>query len=268
MGMFGNFFKGLFSAVPEAEPVATDSSSLFGMTPETLSASRRRTERHPTRSANVVWITVGGRHRINVQNISYGGLALQCEMDQLKPFFSDDGMIEVVLHIYHMELPCRLNALYHSGSMVGCAFVHDNEKTLLFLRKSLEFFRVGNSMVPLPKEIVKSEFQEPRFACYHGTPATDLILQFESEKHEQIQNIQLSFRDGAITSKLTYDQNGFHWLRYDGKEETSPLPLEQAFFIMLGMYEKLDVKALGSIITAFERELDRFYPQQKLSSVI
>lgn len=217
--------------------------------------SRRKTQRQKTAQTGVVWVSLFDQTRVNVADLSYGGISLACTVDRLKSALRHDNVLECTLHIYHLTMPCELVVIHGRDNLTGCAFIHSKADTLLFLRQVLEYIRMGSAVAALPKQIVRQHFQDAGHYMFHGDRGTEIRVKAGDDG---IQLLEMRFMDGISENRVTYDNGAITAVRFRRDvQENGFQALEQGFFALLGFAEKFTHAGLEVVAQNFRIEIDR-----------
>lgn len=251
-GWFKKFWNGVWGSARSDEKEGAPEPRL-GELSEGL--SRRKTPRQKTAQTGVVWVSLFDQTRVNVADLSYGGISLVCTAGRLKDFLRHDNVLECTLHIYHLAMPCELVVIHERDNHTGCAFIHSKAETLLFLRQVLEYIRMGSSVAALPKQIVRQHFQDAHSHMFQGDRGTEIRVRTGDKG---VDYLEMQFTDGMSENRVVFENGTINATRFrrDVQEDAFPA-LEQAFFALLGFTEKFSHTGLESVAQAFRKEIDK-----------
>lgn len=251
-----SFFKKLFGGGMPATPAETAvnlPSPVMGQQ-HSVKTSRRKTPRQKTSQTGVVWVTLFDQTRVNVADLSYGGMLLSCEREKMQPYLTSENILECTLHIYHLSVPCQAHVVHGRNNSTGCSFIHSRPELLLFMRQILEFIRMGSQTLPIPKEQLNKA--QEGLSSFQGDRGTSIQLKVSGAAN--VEMIEIQFRDGAIENRVQFNKGEIIYQRYRaGYGEDGYLALQQGFFLLLGFIEKYPHSGLEEIAQLFRAEIDR-----------
>lgn len=222
-----------------------------------IKASRRRTPRQKTSQSGVVWVTLFDNTRLNVGDLSYGGMALLCEEEKLAPYHNQENVIEMTLHVYHLSMVVEVVPIHGGEGQTGCSFIHSKPDTLLFLRQVLEFIRMGSAVLPTPKEHVKEPYKAPVYHMFHGDRGTELVVRTAGVA--DVESLEIRFRDGHTDNRVQFSKGSMSYHRYKhGQDDDAFMTLQQGFFILLGFVEKYPHSGFEVVAQTFRAEIDKY----------
>lgn len=221
-----------------------------------IKASRRRTPRQKTAQTGVVWVTLFDNTRLNVGDLSYGGMALLCDDEKLASYRNQDNVIEMTLHVYHLSMQVEVVSVHAGEGQTGCSFIHSKPDTLLFLRQVLEFIRMGSAVLPTPKEHMKENLKAPIYHMFQGDRGTELLVRTAGVA--DVESLEIRFRDGHTDNRVQFTKGNMSYHRYKhGQDDDAFLTLQQGFFILLGFVEKYPHSGFEVVAQAFRAEIDK-----------
>ena len=217
----------------------------------------RRNPRHSTEVTRVAWAIMPDNTRIDIKDISYGGIALMAENDVLRPFVDENGTMRVRLNVYHLVTETTISPIHTRRGITGCSFVHSDDDTLRFLRTVLEFIRLGGTLRELSKDEVEMKLKGEEHSVFRGDLATMVVL--SRNIAGSIENCEISFRDGEILNQVQYAGGRLSYQRFGDRNERNVLALEQGFFLIIGMLERHNMIGVNVIAEAFKETIDTIH---------
>lgn len=203
-----------------------------------------------------MWVTLFDQTRVNVADLSYGGMLLSCDREKMQPYLTNENILDCTLHIYHLSIPMQAHAVHGRNGATGCSFIHSRPELLLFMRQVLEFIRIGSQTLPIPKELVNKGLQDGGAFSFQGDRGTSVLLKTSGAAH--VDMLEIQFRDGAIENRVQFNKGELIYQRYRaGYGEDGYLALQQGFFLLLGFMEKYPHSGLEEIAQIFRAEIDR-----------
>lgn len=183
---------------------------------------------------------VTDRDPIELMSLSYGGLSLAGEPQNLRDVYKD-----VELRILDQRCTVTLNRVHGQKAFSGYQFVHDKPDSLLFLRNVLEGFRIGRSLSPINSEMLKQQVTADHKICLRGDGPTDIVLVFKNSSYQELdkailtsmnegQYFHCEFRAGEIFTGGAIDSTGVS-VRMANHETPDKGIVRRTIYILSGM---------------------------------
>lgn len=217
-------------------------------------SNKRRWPRYPLEASNISWITLHHGKTFPVEKISYRGLALKCSFNEMKPYLSSNHNLHARLNISDFSYGCELcPASETSTHTTGLYFVSKNEPIIYFLRKILEYIRIGLTMKQIPPSSGERS-SSSKIICYAGD--SDSSITFHAKAHDQINTCILSFKDLDTQNLVTYHNGSISFEILSTKPTATHITaLRQSYFILVGLQEQQTIHPLNPILQALQSEL-------------
>ena len=221
-------------------------------------ADLRRNKRHSTEATRIAWVMLPNGTRLNVKNISYGGMGLIGELPFMSPIVDDNGTIHIELHVYHLKIALPISPIHFRNGVTGCSFVHSDDEGLKFLRGVLEFIRLGHTLREFSRDEIDLNNRGAAQHLFRGDLGTSLMVTHNISGSVEL--MELHFRDGLIMNQVVYKNGHLSYQRFGDRNENNFLALEQGFFTLIGMLEATPSKGLAVVAEAFKENIDAARP--------
>ncbi len=143
-----------------------------------------------------------------LQDISYGGFSVSIE----KP--EHESLIDTLPRTSDVEIIMlgvgtvgRAIRVFESKQRLGYAFCHDTASVLIFLRRFIEFMRLGEHLAPVDKAVLKPPYDSSDWACFRGDGPTDVLLRQSKTTKNTVEEAVIKYREKE-TYRTTELRNG------------------------------------------------------------
>lgn len=129
-------------------------------------------------------------------DISYGGFSVATdkpEYESLCDTLPKSTEVEVV--ILGVSTAGRAIRVFESKQRLGYAFCHDTASVLIFLRRFIEFMRMGEHLNTIDRGLLKPPYDSPDWLCFRGDGPTDVILHSSAKAQNVVDEAVITFRE-------------------------------------------------------------------------
>jgi len=212
--------------------------------------SRRLYDRFEVIDLLMITAELPDSSRIGVVDISYGGLFLNAPIEQVSKGLNSDGVGDLKLSAFRSSHHFKFQVMGARDGGTAIMFVHEKLEGLAWMRRFVEYLRVGGSM-RLHSESRKGE---ESIEAYRGPNNTNLFI---SSKNEIVQRVDLAFSDEGIQSKLEWFENEVIFSRFDDQDDDSALALFQGFFLLYAMHKHFNYNNLAVVVGDVRQQLEQ-----------
>lgn len=152
-------------------------------------------------------------------DISYGGFSIAIDkpehasLCETLPRTSD---VDIV--ILGVTTTGRAIRVFESKQRLGYAFCHDTASVLIFLRRFIEFMRLGEHLNVLDKNLLKPPYDTEGWMCFRGEGPTDLLVHKARGEMTGVDEAVITYREkeayrtvelrnGRLFTAVTSDNN-------------------------------------------------------------
>jgi len=143
-----------------------------------------------------------------LQDISYGGFSVSID----KP--EHESLIDTLPRTSDVEIIMlgvgtvgRAIRVFESKQRLGYAFCHDTASVLIFLRRFIEFMRLGEHLSPVDKAVLKPPYDSSEWLCFRGDGPTDIVLRQSKTTKNTVEEAMIKYREKE-TYRSTELRNG------------------------------------------------------------
>lgn len=129
-------------------------------------------------------------------DISYGGFSVAIdkpEHENLCETLPRTSEVDVV--VLGVSTTGRAIRVFESKQRLGYAFCHDTASVLIFLRRFIEFMRMGEHLSTLDKNLLKPPYDTADWLCFRGDGPTDLILHKNRVEANAVDEAVITYRE-------------------------------------------------------------------------
>jgi hypothetical protein len=131
-----------------------------------------------------------------IEDISYGGFSVSTRTADHQSFWEKTPrMTEVEVVIFGVSTTGRALRIFESKQRLGFAFCHDTASMLIFLRRFIEFMRLGEHLNALDKSGLKPPFDSPDWLFFRGDGPTSILVHKSPQNSQMIDEAVISFRE-------------------------------------------------------------------------
>lgn len=205
-----------------------------------------------------------------LQDISYGGFSVAID----KP--EHESLLETLPRTSDVEIVMlgvgtvgRAIRVFESKQRLGYAFCHDTASVLIFLRRFIEFMRLGEHLLPVDKAVLKPPYDSADWLCLRGDGPTDIVMRQSKTVKRTIEEAVIKyreresyrtteFRNGKVFTQILSD--GTNNAASGGGQETSLNEdiLRKSICLLLGYQQacqETQHPLLGSLIATIQKTL-------------
>jgi len=131
-----------------------------------------------------------------LMDISYGGFSVAIdkpEHESLCDTLPKTTDVEVV--ILGVSTSGRAVRVFESKQRLGYAFCHDTASVLIFLRRFIEFMRMGELRIPLDRSVLKPPYDSPEWMCFRGDGPTDVVMHMSKSTPNTVDEAVITYRE-------------------------------------------------------------------------
>ena len=180
-------------------------------------------------------------------DISYGGFSVTLEKPEhtsLCETLARSAEVEIV--ILGVSTTGRAVRIFESKQRLGYAFCHDTASVLIFLRRFVEFMRLGEHLLPLEKNLLKPPYDSSDWICFRGDGPTDVVLhKAKSGQASAVDEAMITFREkdsyrtaelrnGRLHTSISSDATGIPNARGSQESTINDDILRKATCVVLG----------------------------------
>ncbi|MEY2987725.1 MAG: hypothetical protein RJB13_1246 [Pseudomonadota bacterium] len=143
-----------------------------------------------------------------LQDISYGGFSVAIdkpEHESLVDTLPRTSDVEIIM--LGVGTVGRSIRVFESKQRLGYAFCHDTASVLIFLRRFIEFMRLGEHLSPVDKAVLKPPYDSSDWLCFRGDGPTDIVLRQSKTTKNTIEEAVIKYREKE-TYRTTELRNG------------------------------------------------------------
>lgn len=153
-------------------------------------------------------------------DISYGGFSTTLDTPEHQSLSQSlPRTSEVEIMVLGVSTTGRAIRVFETKQRLGYAFCHDTASVLIFLRRFIEFMRLGEHMRIINKSMLKPPYDSGEWLCFRGDGPTDVVLKKSGPSSTTIDEAIITyrekesyrtaeFRDGRITTLIRTDSSG------------------------------------------------------------
>ncbi|MFZ9519751.1 MAG: hypothetical protein ACO3A4_04675 [Silvanigrellaceae bacterium] len=129
-------------------------------------------------------------------DISYGGFSVAIDKPENANICETlPRTSEVDLIMLGVGTTGRAIRVFESKQRLGYAFCHDTASVLIFLRRFIEFMRMGEHLTVLDKSLLKPPYDSSEWFCFRGDGPTDVVLHKSKVEANAIDEAVITYRE-------------------------------------------------------------------------
>ncbi|NBO39414.1 hypothetical protein EBU99_12615 [bacterium] len=129
-------------------------------------------------------------------DISYGGFSVGIDRPEHASLCETlPKTSEVDLVILGVGTTGRAVRVFESKQRLGYAFCHDTASVLIFLRRFIEFMRLGEHLNTLDRGLLKPPYDSTDWLCFRGDGPTDLVIHQNETAGSSVDESVITFRE-------------------------------------------------------------------------
>jgi hypothetical protein len=131
-----------------------------------------------------------------LMDISYGGFSVAIdkpEHQSLCETLPRTSEVDVVM--LGVGTTGRAVRVFESKQRLGYAFCHDTASVLIFLRRFIEFMRLGEHLNTLDRSLLKPPYDSPDWLCFRGDGPTDFVFHKNKSANNSVDEAVITFRE-------------------------------------------------------------------------
>lgn len=132
-----------------------------------------------------------------LMDISYGGFSVAIDKPEHQSLCETlPRTAEVDVVMLGVGTTGRAVRVFESKQRLGYAFCHDTASVLIFLRRFVEFMRLGEHLDPLlDRSLLKPPYDSPDWLCFRGDGPTDFVLHKNKTANNTVDEAVITFRE-------------------------------------------------------------------------
>jgi len=131
-----------------------------------------------------------------MMDISYGGFSVAIdkpEHESLCETLPRSSEVEVMM--LGVGTTGRAIRVFEGKHRLGYAFCHDTASVLIFLRRFIEFMRMGEHLGVLDKNLLKPPYDSNEWLCFRGDGPTDVLMHTSRVEANAIDEAVITYRE-------------------------------------------------------------------------
>lgn len=141
-------------------------------------------------------------------DISYGGFSVAIDKPEHQSLTETlPRTSEVDIVILGVGTTGRAIRVFEGRQRLGYAFCHDTASVLIFLRRFIEFMRMGEHLNQLDKDALKPPYDTGDWLCFRGDGPTDVVMHKNRNEANSIDEAVITYREKE-TYRSTELRNG------------------------------------------------------------
>jgi hypothetical protein len=212
-----------------------------------------------------------------LMDISYGGFSVAIDKPEHQslcetlPRTSD---VDVVM--LGVGTTGRAVRVFESKQRLGYAFCHDTASVLIFLRRFIEFMRLGEHLNTLDRSLLKPPYDSPNWLCFRGDGPTDFVFHKNKGADHGVDEAVITFREkdsyrtaelrnGRLLTSVSSEAGGGLTGRTAQDATANEDILRKSACVIMGFLQSCDEEhqpALTQLLNTFRKQL-LSSPQQK-----
>ena len=131
-----------------------------------------------------------------MMDISYGGFSVAIDKPENANICETlPRTSEVDLIMLGVGTTGRAIRVFESKQRLGYAFCHDTASVLIFLRRFIEFMRMGEHLTVLEKSVLKAPYDSSDWLCFRGDGPTDVVLHKSRVESNAVDEAIITYRE-------------------------------------------------------------------------
>lgn len=131
-----------------------------------------------------------------LQDISYGGFSVSIDKPEHESLLDTlPRTTDVEIIMLGVGTVGRAIRVFESKQRLGYAFCHDTASVLIFLRRFIEFMRLGEHLAPVDKAILKPPYDSADWLCFRGDGPTDVVLRQSKTTKHTVEEAVIKYRE-------------------------------------------------------------------------
>lgn len=131
-----------------------------------------------------------------LMDISYGGFSVNLDKPEHESLLSTlPKTSEVEVIILGVGTTGRAVRVFESKYRLGYAFCHDTASVLIFLRRFIEFMRLGEHLGIVEKGLLKPPYDSSEWFCLRGDGPTDVLMHRNKTANNVVDEAVITFRE-------------------------------------------------------------------------
>jgi hypothetical protein len=187
---------------------------------ERSNSERRLTQRFGLNSPLLYGnVTLAGSLQCPLLDLSYGGFSAHLsapEMSKEIELLPKTTPLEI--NLLGAKMLGEATLVFVSKERLGYSFCHESAAMLVFLRRFLEFMRLGSQLTLLDRNLVKEQYRGLEWNCFRGEGPVDVMLKHNVTSgsitkalvtfREREEYRSLSYREGKVLTHKSIDLSG------------------------------------------------------------
>jgi hypothetical protein len=145
-----------------------------------------------------------------MMDISYGGFSVALdkpEHESLCETLPKTSEVEVI--ILGVATTGRAVRVFESKQRLGYAFCHDTASVLIFLRRFIEFMRLGEHLGVVERGLLKPPYDSSDWICLRGDGPTDVLIHKSKTSAHTVDEAVVTFREKDSYRTLEFRNGKF-----------------------------------------------------------
>jgi hypothetical protein len=131
-----------------------------------------------------------------MMDISYGGFSVAIDKPEHESLCETlPRSSEVDLVMLGVGTTGRAIRVFEGKHRLGYAFCHDTASVLIFLRRFIEFMRMGEHLNVLDKNVLKPPYDSNEWLCFRGDGPTDVLLHASRSDANVVDEAVVTYRE-------------------------------------------------------------------------
>ena len=164
-------------------------------------------------------VMLGNTLQCPLRDLSYGGFSVHLttpEMAHESVLLPKTTPLEI--HLLGAKMPGEASLVFANKERLGYSFCHESAAMLVFLRRFLEYMRLGSQATLLDRKFVKEQYQGLEWNCFRGEGPVDVMLKHNGTSgaldealvtfREKEEYRSLSYRESKVLTHKSIDISG------------------------------------------------------------
>jgi hypothetical protein len=205
-----------------------------------------------------------------MMDISYGGFSVAIdkpEHESLCETLPRSSEVDIIM--LGVGTTGRAIRVFEGKHRLGYAFCHDTASVLIFLRRFIEFMRMGEHLNMLDKNVLKPPYDTNDWLCFRGDGPTDLQLHISKADAASVDEAVITYREketyrtaelrtGRLLTSIATESNIAAGQRGTQDAQANEDILRKAACILMGYRQICDAPhqpIIDSALVTFKRSL-------------
>ena len=142
-----------------------------------------------------------------LRDLSYGGFSVHLTTPEMvRDSANLPTTVALEIDLLGAKMIGEATQVFANKERLGYSFCHESAAMLVFLRRFLEFMRLGSQATLLDKKFVKEQYQGAEWNCFRGEGPLDIMLR-QSISTGELEDSLVTFREKEEYRSLSFREN-------------------------------------------------------------